>query len=398
MAKHFPFLAALTIATAAAGPAVAADRTQTFLIGQNYPQTAPLPVIATALPGNNLALAAGATNAFSLRLGTAVPGANMTTGQSIRDNFYLNYISGDLYSAIGAPMDTGQSPGNSPFYAVARHYNVGDPNDIHVMRPGGMALKAICSANHTDCSQGHVYGAMVRVPFEIRPGMTIKVRYKSPSGPYSWCPIWLFSGSEVSPGPGGNPWNGFGTDYSLLQEPVPNHMFEIDANDNYPRWNDNIPVATGQQLDFLTPDIYGVQWNTAPYQIYGATTGGFAYYPDAGPASQSVPQNWSTGFHNLVLSWDGDANTIYEFVDGKLVLASYMEYAQAPTYTDGLNGGGTKVQAMHLIIGNQAIPAWLAGASSTTENDGIQDGWTITVQEISAWYGLVQNPLSHKPL
>ncbi len=394
MLRHAALAAGFLFATASA--AEAGDATQTFLRGQNYPLTNPLPIRTDATPGNGLYLVPGATNAFSLLMGTKTIGANLTTGQSIRDTFFMNYLAGDLYSAIGAPMDTGQS-GNAPFYAVARHYKVGDPNDLHIMEPHAMQLRAICSNNHHDCSQGNVYGAMVRVPYEIRPGMTIKVRYRSPTGPYSWCPIWLFSGSQVSPGPNGNPWTGFNSNYSLVQEPVGNHSFEIDANDNYPRWNDNPSVPVGQQLDFLTPDIYGVQWNTPPYQIYGANQGGFAFYPDAGPALNITPQNLSQGFHDLVLSWDGNANTIYEFIDGKLIAAGYMEYAQAPTYVDGLNGGVTKTQAMHLIIGNQAIPTWLAGGNNTTENDGRNAGWSIFVQEISAWNGLIANPNSHKP-
>ncbi len=393
MIKHAALAATMLFATASA--ADAADATQTFLIGQNFPQTAPLPVRSSAAPGNGLALTAGSSNAFSLLMGTETPGANLTTGQSIRDTFFMNYLAGNLYSAIGAPMDTGQS-GQAPFYAVARHYNVGDPNDLHIMNHYSMELRAICSNNHTNCSQGNVYGAMVRVPYEIRPGMTIKVRYKSPTGSYSWCPIWLFSGSQISPGPGGNPWNGFGGDYSLVQEPVGSHSFEIDANDNYPRWNDNPSVPVGQQLDFLTPNIYGVQWNTPPYQIYGANQAGFAFYPNAGPALNVTPQNLTTGFHNLVLSWDGNANILYEFIDGKLVASGYMEYAQAPTYYDGFSST-TKVQAMHLIIGNQAVPQWLPGASNTVENDGKPEGWSIYVQEISAWNGLIANPNAYKP-
>ncbi len=392
MIRHAALAATMLFVTS--NVADAADATQTFLWGQNFPLTTPLPVRSNATLGNGLKLTPGSTNAFSLLMGTQTPGANLTTGQSIRDTFFMNYLAGDLYSAVGEPMDTGQS-GQAPFYAVARHYNVGDPNDLHLMMPHSMQLRAICSNNHTNCSQGNVYGAMVRVPYEIRPGMTIKVRYRSPTGPYSWCPIWLFSGSQISPGPGGNPWNGFGTQDSLVQEAVANHSFEIDANDNYPRWNDNPSVPVGQQVDFLTPNIYGVQWNTPPYQIYGANQAGYAFYPNAGPALNVTPQNLTEGFHDLVLSWDGNANTIYEFIDGKLIVSSYMEYAQAPTYTDA--NGNTQVQAMHIIIGNQAIPAWLAGANSTVENDGRPDGWSIFVQEISAWYGLVNNPNAYKP-
>jgi hypothetical protein len=44
---------------------------------------------------------------------------------------------------------------------------------------------------------------------------------------------------------------------------------------------------------------------------------------------------------------------------------------------------------MHLIIGNQAIPVFDPGSGSAINNDGITNGWTITVQEISAWHGIV---------
>ena len=75
---------------------------------------------------------------------------------------------------------------------------------------------------------------------------------------------------------------------------------------------------------------------------------------------------------------------------------SYMEYP-ANTYQDGYNNNATETVAMHLIIGNQAIPSFAPGGSSTTENDGTPDGWTIIVQEISAWNGNVANPWNYQP-
>ena len=384
------------------GGVQAADLTQTFITYANEPLPVPLPTRPTATPGDGLVLQPGSTNAFSLLIGTQVPGANLVTGQQIRNDFYLNYLVGNLQAAIGWPQDTGQGP-NPPFAAVARHYNVGDPNDLHIVRPWGMALRAICSNNHKNCTTGNVYAAMVRVPFEIRPGMTVKVRYRSPKAPHSWAPIWLFSGSQTSPGPNGNPYANFGTactgnnaPCTLVQEPVSAHEFEIDMNDNYPRWNNSPAIPVGYQLDFLTPNNYGVQWNTPPHQIYGANTNGYSFFPNAGPEFEALATNTTFGFHDLVMSWDGDANTIYEFVDGKMVASSYMEYAQAPWYQNPVTGAWEQ-QAMHLIIGNQAVPLWLPGASTVTENDGVPDGWTMVVQEISAWYGLVANPTSHEP-
>ncbi len=51
-----------------------------------------------------------------------------------------------------------------------------------------------------------------------------------------------------------------------------------------------------------------------------------------------------------------------------------------------------KTVAMHLMISNQAIPRASRRAAWASDNDGIPDGWTITVQEISGWYGNIAKP------
>jgi hypothetical protein len=272
---------------------------------------------------------------------------------------------------------------------VARHYAPGDPNDLHVMAREGMQLRATCTGpQKTNCSAGNVYAGMVRVPFEIRPGMTIKVRYKSPKGNFSWAPIWLFSGSEVSPGPETvqNPW-AYPYNYPI-QYPTGGATYEIDLNDNYARWYNTPTVLTGYQLDYGTPDIYGVPWTTPPYTVFMAGQKGYKSYPNAGPPFVQVPFNWSKGFHDLVMSWNASTGMIYIFTDGKLAFQSYLDYSFAPWYKDPADGV-YKQQAMHLIIGNEAVPNFDPGANSAVSNDAIVNGWTITVQEISAWYGIV---------
>ena len=369
---------------------ISGDTTSTFLATPNWPLTQALPVIAAAEPGDKLALAAGSTNAFSLVMGCAQPGANLTTSQQIRDVFFMNYITGNLNNTFGSPVDTGQG-NNNTFAAVARHYAVGDPNDLHVMESDGMHLRAICSRDHTDCSPGNVWGAMVRLPFEWRPGTTLKVRYRSAPGAHQWNPIWLFTGSQASPGPGGNPYHGFGTDGSLLR--YSNTSFEIDWNDNYSRVSQGVP--TGSQLDYGTPDIYGTAWTTAPHSVYWSNASGYVYHANAGPDFEQTPFDWASSFHDLVGNWRGDgSNLIDVFVDGMLVVTSYMEYPQT-TYVDPADGK-TKTVAMNLMIGNQAIPSFAPGAPSATDNDGTPDGWTMVVQEISGWYGNVDNPESYK--
>jgi hypothetical protein len=378
--------------------AYAVDATQNFLTTPNFPLVQPLPTRTEAVVGNGLATTAGTTQAFSLLMGTQVANANITTGQQVRDTFFMNYMTGNLFTAIGCPIDTGQGCGNSPFYAVARHYEPGDPNDLHQMRPLGLALRAICANNHTNCTPGNIYGGMIRIPYEFRPGMIIKVRYKSPTAPHSWAPIWLFSGSQISPGPGGNPYQGFGTQQSLVQLPQWGGSFEIDMNDNYPVWNVNPLITAGYQLDFGLPANYGVQWTqAAPHLVYSANTHGYQAWQSVSPVFETLPTPDSFGLHNLVLSWTNDgSNLMYEFMDGKLLTTAYMEYSQAPWYQDA--NGNWKQQAMNLMIGNQAVPNWLVSPGETIKQcDGINDGWTIVVQEISAWNGAVANPQHYAP-
>ncbi len=160
-------------------------------------------------------------------------------------------------------------------------------------------------------------------------------------------------------------------------------------NDNYGRWSNNPSVPMGRQVDFGTPNIYGVPWSTPPYLAYMANTGGFkSYFPAAEPPVLELPTNWAMGFHDLVMSWNASTNMISMFTDGQLTIQSYLDYSFAPWYIDPADGI-YKQQAMHLIIGNQAIPTFEPNSNTAVNNDSLSNGWTITVQEISAWYGIV---------
>ena len=388
MDKGFGALTALVVmASAAACPAAHAAE-PAFLSTPSNPRAERLPVIAGAVPGDGLTLVAGSRNAFSLVMGSAQPHANMLTAQSIRDRFFLNYMSGNLKEAIGSPMDTGQKD-NSTFAAVARHTEPGAAGDLHVMAADGMHLRAVCSQDGTDCRPGHVWGAMVRLPFEWRPGTTLKVRYKSPRGDHAWAPIWFATGQQIPPAPGTDPWQGFGGPHALYRSGT---NFEIDWNDNFSRIGNGVP--TGTQIEFGTPDIYGTHWQVPPHAVYWANGNGWRYYPNP-PPFERAPFDWSSGFHNLVGNWRGDGSNLIDlFVDGKLAATLYMEYPQQ-SYVDPLDGRSRQI-AMHLMIGNQAIPGFSRGAAYATDNDGMPDGWTIVVQEISGWYGNVARPDSYR--
>jgi len=360
---------------------------QAFLTTPNQPLAGPLPVIVGAQLGDGIQLAYGARPAFTLVLGTAQEGANITTAQAVRDRFFLNTMTGDLTRAIGSPMDTGQAD-NATFAAVARHTAPGAPGDLHAMAPDGLHLRAACAAGGRDCTPGHIWAAMIRIPFAWRPGMVLKVRYRSPAGEHSWAPIWMYSGEQTSPGPGGDPYSGYNTPAALYRPGHPN--IEIDWNDNYPRTKAG--VRPGFQIDFGTPDIYGTKWQIPPHAMYRAQGSGWRYF-DASfrPDFQAAPFDWSAGFHDLVGNWRGDGSNLLDLiVDGKLVATQYMEYPQ-DTYADPVDGVRRKI-GMHLMIGNQAVPSFSPDAAHVRDNDGLADGWTMVVQEIAGWYGNVENP------
>jgi hypothetical protein len=221
--------------------------------------------------------------------------------------------------------------------------------------------------------------------------MTLRVCYRSPKGNYAWAPIWMFTGQQISPGPNGNPYQDFGKPTALYRTSAT--MFEIDWNDNYSRINNGVP--TGYQIDFGTPDIYGVKWKMPPHSVYWANGNGWRYYDKSYDAEfERTPFDWSAGFHDLVGNWRGDGSNLIDlFVDGKLVATLYMEYPQQ-TYVDPQDGK-RKTIAMHLMIGNQAIPHFVHGGP-VRDNDGIPGGWTMVVQEISGWYGNIANPDSYR--
>ena len=275
---------------------------------------------------------------------------------------------------------------------------MGDPYDVHVVATDGLHLKAFASNNGTTVAFGQVWGGMIRLPAVFRPGSLLKVRYKTPKGNFSWAPIWFFTGEQRTPGPTGDPYQGFNTNNSLIRESnKPAH--EIDWNDNYPRFSEGTP--TGRQLDFGCPDIYGATWATsAPYTTYkasGTGTDGRVYVPfeNTNPPYLDLGADLSVGFHELLGNWRNDGtNKLDVFIDGKMVQSIYMEYGNAGTYVD--QNGATQTIGMHLIIGNQAVPTFAPGNASAVDNDGIAEGWSIVVQEISAWRGNVLNPNGYK--
>ena len=386
--------------TAAVAP-LAPDSTANFSRTMNNPITDTLPTIAGNTVGNGIVLNSGATQYFTMRIGSNQAGANITTSQQFRDLVYCNYGVGYFNDPIGQSQDTGTYEHN--FMAVARHYPIGDPNDLIPVLPDGVHVKAMCSGNRTNCTFRNIYGGMFRLPAVFHPGMVIKVRRKQPKGRFAWHPIWLYSGEQRTPYPGTDAYVN-----SNARITFPNKKFEIDIDDNFERPDTNgqfAPAGNGHTLSFQTPNIYGTPWNVAPYEAWSVARypgqNGFATVDSGLPYIKNDNYDATEVFQDVILNWrDDGSNLIDVFENGKLVMTRYMEFS-------GLADCG-----MHLIIsaqigarfnfknGADGQEVYNAGAAYTldqvTDNDGITDGWTMVVQEISAWYGTVVNPNSYR--
>ncbi len=399
------------IATAALGQTISPYRLHTrptgapiidpqgdFLTTVNLPKAGgngvPLPTNSNIVIGDGLAMEAGATQQFGAIFGTATPKANITTTQQVYDTFFTTTMEGNLDQAIGSPMDTGQS-NNSTFNAVLRTYPPSSPNNLHVVASDGLHLRAACSANHTNCGPGRIYAAgVILSQLPIRPGMTIKLRRKTPKGDHSWASTWLFSINQGIPPVGTTSlWSDAAkavmhncgqSSYTTFGK-----CQEIDIDDNYSRFS--LGTATGKQINYGYPDIYGSIWERGkfPHLSYGANSNGYVTHLNAGPDYEELPIDQTADFHDLVFDWRPD-DTMNLFVDGKLVISGYQDHTTGVNY---MENGILKYVGMQLMIQNAAVPGFSRGASSVTENDGLGvDGWAPVIQQLSIWNGNVANP------
>ena len=147
-------------------------------------------------------------------------------------------------------------------------------------------------------------------------------------------------------------------------------------------------MPTGYRIDFGTPDIYGLV-KGSPWCVLGRQQYWHYYDRSHNPEFERAPFDWSAGFHDLVGNWRGDGSNLLDLIVDRKLVSHLYEYHQ--NYLDPADGK-RKQLAMHLIISNQAIPGFSRGTANVADNDGTPDGWTIVVQEISGWYGNVQDP------
>lgn len=364
--------------------------------GNGFPVSNILPSIAGDTPKFGLALAAGAANVVDLTFpGSGEASITVPDSASLRRDIYLNFDEGNLNSLIGFPQDSGQGP-TAPFYGRARSYPVGDPNDLIPVTARGLKIRARCGGHgRTNCTRDQIRSGFLRLPTPFRPGMTMEIVYRPPTGFSAWVPWWLFTGQQLTPFPNSNAFAP-----GLNPAGVATH-FEIDMNDNFAR-ADYGGCPVGGEVDFGTPDIYGTHWQTAPHMTYAANSNGWSNRTWGNPAV-STTNNYEceTGFipgstRTMTLNWRADGtNLIDAYIDGKRVASAYMEYPQGQSFTDP--DGVVRQLGMTMLIGGQNVPTF-DNLRTVVDNDGIlqtptQDaGWTETIYSIKAWTGNLANP------
>lgn len=394
MAALYPALAPqATVVIGNAAPTsttFTSDSTTSWLTYPNYP-SAPAPVYAgTPTLRDGVALQPGATSALFMRFG-GVSGSNVPDRAALDRYLWMNPFTGNQNVVFGTD---GVEQGNvAGCFARARRYAATDPNDLLPLRADGLYIKAHCAgANHENCTNGNVWGGFIRFPTPILPGMTVSVRYRTPAGPLGWVPVWLFGGEQISPGPGGNPYAGYGTASALFK---PSTVYnELDMNDGWRSFIPDIPMGEAAPVGFVNHAPNSV-YTVLPHTTYWSGGSGFVGVTST-PFIRFTSMNTSVGMHNLVMNIRGDGSNLVDYLyDGKLFLTQYWEY-KGDTYVDPVSGT-TKTVGMHLMIDNQAVPSFNPAASGqVVDNDGIPDGWSAVVEEVSIINGNISAPDSYR--
>ena len=403
------------------------DPTQTYNTTINYPTTDTLPAISNLRPDDGLLLPSGTKNYAGVIFGTSTPGANVTTGQQVRNMFWTNYAAGNVaqITPFGSPIDTGQGD-NLTFASVARTYPVGDPNDVHVVAPYSLDLKNNCSHNHTYCWPDQVYGGMISPPTIITPGMTIEVRFRTGGGSHRWAPMWIFSAERVLNGapnlnsapafyqfPNNDPVGGVqaGPIYEL---DFPTDDFTRLADGGTPIGQELVPeVATAGQGD---PTINII---TQPYTAFAANTNDYSYIQIQGTepynqinnaAGYNCSKNFCDAFVDIEAGQAVSGVPNSHYVDlfiapvtnpatkAVLVNRQYFEF-----YPKNNGYQGKPMGFVMYLSAAQAIPGQalngnvLPSYEAIKENDKVALGWDLLIQKFAIWKADVVNPTSYEP-
>ncbi len=253
-----------------------------------------------------------AANVYDIYAGYNNAGANVTANTDIEAYFGNNFFEGSQNWALGAPQDNGQGSDTWPFWGVGRHYLAEDPYNTNVVGPDGMYLLSYCQrpdGTHTQCAPGSVWGGIIHpmgAAANFRPGQLIDIYAKMPTAPDGWFPLWFFSGSGFSPGPGNASLVG-SNGSPFVSMPVSGQLAELDINDNF------LDVGQSETVGFFDnfgmPSVFAGA-SIAP--IHGCVTGdGFKcqWLNNSPPSAREyTPIDCSHNFCHYQVWWEGVDN------------------------------------------------------------------------------------------
>lgn len=380
-------------------PPYSPDLSTDYIKTPIYPSAA-TPTSNTVAIGHGLSLGAGAVNVAHLVFGT-VTGANVANYDDLWKYCYSNPFVGNQLSAIGSPMD---DPNAGSTYSRTRTHPKNSPFQLLKFGSFGIGLQAWGGGPNKDqLGNGQIQCAMFRLQPAFVPGSVIKIRMKFPPGIYSWAVPWLFTGQQISPGPGGNPYTGGGTPGAYIIGS--DTSGEYDINDGFMRTA--IPMGRQMNSSYVLSNQTNRSYGTSPSNLYRANSNGFVSHPSAGPPFVSLDgtgtvTSFSSGFADFIFNWRGDGSNKQDYFIGPaddaqpaLVYSSdYCEYL-ADSFTDNTH---TFQIGMHLMCVANVGPTFNDLSGMTQSNEGITDGWTYFIQSIDAWIGGagIVNPDSHR--
>jgi hypothetical protein len=373
-------------------PAVAGipDGTQDYMRTPNFPASDQAPTERVPALPDGLALAPGATSKAAMIF---TPGGSTDTRARLDAQVYFNAIFGNQTAVTGSDGIEGDTASN---FTRARRYPAGSPYDLLNFTPRGLNLGTICSLNNTaaGCTDGHVYGALIRLPTVILPGDIVSVTMQTGNSPVFYTGVAMYAAVQTTPGPGGRPYEGRGSVYYAQC------YGEIDLNDDYTVGH--IPVGHSLKMGVVAEGSYaenknGQCFRKAPHQVYDANGEHFLYHPNHGhPFSETRRVATYQGMHTYTcwLTNDG-SHLVHFFFDGMLVSTQYYEPALS-TYRGA--DGATLPVGYSLVIAAQTIPKFLnpdhdihSGIYTRLQpNDGgpIIDGpWSATIAAIKIIHG-----------